>query len=123
MWKKDLKEIATSCPNVVVKVGGIQMPAHGHGFDKRSTPIGSQELCEIMLPYYKEVIEAFGPKRCMFESNFPMDKSSCSYRVLWNMFKRLANALNLSAEDKKWIFHDCAATAYKLNDESYYAKL
>merc|ERR1711964_836472 len=75
---------------------------NGFGFEERPVP--------------------FSPKRCMFESNFPPDKDSCSYRVLWNMFKRVAARKSLSAEDKKWIFHDCAVKTYKL-DEDYFAKL
>ena len=68
-------------------------------------------VVDALGPHVMFGIETFGPERCQFASNFPMDKDSCSYRVLWNMYKRVCAAMNLSAEDKKWIFHDCAATA------------
>lgn len=115
-WKKDIAGVAAACPNVVAKCGGAQMAAAGHGFEKREVPIGSEELCEVMLPYYGAVIDAFGPDRCMFESNFPPDKESCSFLVLFNMFKRVAAAKNLSDAEKRAIFHDTAVRTYRLDD-------
>jgi len=110
-WKAGVADVGKYCPNVVVKCGGVQMSGNGwdYCFVKRETPIGSKELCEIMLPYYSHVIDCFGPQRCKFESNFPVDRNSCSHRVLYNMFKRIAAAKNLSAADKKAIFHDAAS--------------
>merc|ERR1712096_542956 len=106
--------------NVVCKVGGLQQSFYGYGLEKRAVPIGSKELCEMTLPYYGHVIDCFGPKRCMFESNFPPDKEGCSYRVLYNCFKRVAEAKNLSAAGKKDIFHDTALRTYRL-DQDFYA--
>ncbi|MBT5109240.1 MAG: amidohydrolase family protein, partial [Rhodospirillaceae bacterium] len=63
-------------------------------------------------PYYETVIEHFGPGRCMFESNFPVDKISCAYNVLWNAFKRVAK--DYSAGDRAMLFHDTAARIYRL---------
>ena len=62
--------------------------------------MGSEELCELLFPYYQYVIEAFGTERCMFESNFPVDKESISYRTLWNLLKRIAAKLGLSESEK-----------------------
>jgi len=76
--------------------------------------MGSEELCELLLPYYRYVIEAFGPDRCMFESNFPVDKECVSYRTLWNLFKRIAAQLGLSESEKASIFSGTAARAYRL---------
>lgn len=121
-WKKDMSEIAKSCPNVFVKVGGGGMTANGFGFEKNDAPPGSEEVAKALLPYYGHCIDAFGAKRCMFESNFPPDKNSFSSKVCWNAFKRIANAKNCSPEDKKWLFHDTAVKAYRL-DEDFYAKL
>merc|ERR1711871_22566 len=95
-WRKDIEELADSCPNVFCKVGGIQMVINGWGLEKRSVPIGSEELCEMMYPWYSHVIQCFGTHRCMFESNFPVDKDCVSYRTLWNTFKRVATKMNLS---------------------------
>jgi len=113
-WKADLSALAFECPNVVCKVGGIQMPVNGFGFEKRAVPVGSEELCSLTLPFYGHAIDCFGPQRCMFESNFPVDKDCVSYRALWNCFKLIAAAKGLSAEDKRYIFHDTAARVYKL---------
>jgi predicted TIM-barrel fold metal-dependent hydrolase len=81
---------------------------------QRDRPIGSEELVDILLPFYRHAIEAFGPHRCMFESNFPVDKESVSYRTLWNAFKRIAAELRLSDSDKHEIFYGTAARAYRL---------
>ena len=88
-WKLDIAEIAR-CRNVVAKLGGLAMPDNGFGWDKRDRPASSDELVAAQRSYYRHVIECFGPDRCMFESNFPVDKRSISYRVVWNAFKKMA---------------------------------
>ena len=67
-----------------------------------------------MGPYYQACIELFGPQRCMFESNFPVDRVSCSYTVLWNAFKRLSR--NFSDAERAALFHDTAVSVYRLDD-------
>ena len=110
-WKKDMIDLAT-CPNVVVKLGGINRDYNGFGWHEKPTPPTSQELCEATKRYYEIVIEYFGADRCMFESNFPVDKVSCSYAGLWNSFKRVAT--NYSANERAQLFHDTAARVYRL---------
>ena len=110
-WKRDIDALS-SCPNVVAKLGGLAMPINGFGWHKRERPPGSQELAETTARYYLHTIERFGPQRCMFESNFPVDKVSCSYRVLWNSFKRLSAGFSDSEKDA--LFHDTAARTYRL---------
>ncbi|MBI2328508.1 MAG: amidohydrolase family protein [Chloroflexi bacterium] len=110
-WKRGMAALAT-CPNVVMKLGALGMPNRGFGWYQRATPPGSAELAEAMAPYYLWCIEQFGADRCMFESNFPVDKISYSYTVLWNAFKRLAK--DFSAEERAALFHDTAVKAYRL---------
>jgi predicted TIM-barrel fold metal-dependent hydrolase len=110
-WCKDVAELAT-CPNVVAKLGGINMEMNGFGWHERPRPPGSEELAWATRHYYEFTLEKFGADRCMFESNFPVDKASCSYTVLWNSFKRLA--AGYSAADKAKLFHDTAARVYRL---------
>ena len=117
-WQACIDTIA-GCPNAVMKVGGAQQRVgpwepifHMH---KRAEPIGSEELCELLFPYYRHVIEAFGPDRCMFESNFPVDKECVSYRTLWNTFKRIAAKARLSESEKQQMFSGTAARAYRLS--------
>jgi len=110
-WRAHIGELAT-CPNVVAKLGGINMEMNGFGWHERSRPPGSQELADATRRYYEFTIEKFGADRCMFESNFPVDKASCSYTVLWNSFKRLTAAC--SAAEKANLFHDTAARVYRL---------
>jgi len=110
-WRKYISELAT-CPNVVAKLGGINMEINGFGWHERPRPPGSQELADATRHYYEFTIEKFGADRCMFESNFPVDKASCSYTVLWNSFKRLTSGA--SAAEKATLFHDTAARVYRL---------
>ena len=110
-WKQSITAVA-ACPNVVVKVGGLVMPVCGFDWHERPMPTTSRELAQSTAPYYLHCIEQFGPDRCMFESNFPVDKIACSYTVLWNAFKRLAH--DFSSSDQSALFHDTAARVYQL---------
>lgn len=103
---------AARCANVVVKVGGLGQPNPAVGLNLRSTPPTSVELAEALTPYVAPVIDAFGPERCMFESNFPVDKASFSYGIMWNAFKRLA--ARYSPEERAALFYGTAARVYRL---------
>ncbi|MCS5607583.1 MAG: amidohydrolase, partial [Alphaproteobacteria bacterium] len=92
--------------------GGINMELNGFGWHEQERPPTSQELMEATRPYYEFTIEQFGPDRCMFESNFPVDMCTCSYNVLWNSFKRLTE--NYSADEKAKLFHDTATRIYRI---------
>ena len=110
-WRTDIAALA-ECPNVFAKLGGINMPINGFGWHKTVKPPGSDDLVAATGDYYRHTIECFGPDRCMFESNFPVDKASCSYAVLWNAFKKIA--IGFSAGEKAAMFHDTAARVYRL---------
>ena len=112
-WQLYMKDLA-QCPNVVVKLGGINMEPNGYGWHERKLPPTSTELAEATRPWYEYAWEHFGPNRCMFESNFPVDKISVSYPVLWNAFKRIA--AGFSATEKTQLFHDTAVEVYRLMD-------
>ena len=111
-WKRRMQELA-ALPNVVVKVGGLTMYVSGFDFHHRPKPPGSEELAKTWRPYVETCIEAFGPSRCMFESNFPVDKGMCSYPVLWNALKRLA--AGAGADEKTALFSGTAMRVYKLD--------
>src|SRR5687767_9699738 len=102
-WKGAIRAVA-DCPNVVAKLGGLVMPLNGFGFHKQEPKATSAELADATRDWYLHAIDCFGPGRCMFESNFPVDKVSASYDVLWNSFKRIA--AGFSAADKAALFHD-----------------
>lgn len=110
-WRPAIEELA-SCPNVRVKLGGLAMSMAGFGWHKRKVPPDSAELAEAMAPYFQTCIDAFGPDRCMFESNFPVDKVSCSYTTLWNAFKRVAR--EYSEPERAALVHDTAVRTYRL---------
>ena len=112
-WKKDIGELA-KCPNVNVKLGGIGMTSFGFDFHERDVPPSSEELAAAWRQYIEPCIEAFGPDRCMFESNFPPDKQSCGYTELWNAFKRIT--AGASAAEKKALYSGTAARVYRLTD-------
>ena len=88
------------------------MPRSGFGWEARAVPPTSAELAEAVAPYYLTCIEQFGPNRCMFESNFPVDKLSYSYGVVWNSFKRMSQSF--SAAERAALFHDTAVRGYRL---------
>lgn len=111
VWKRGIAELST-CPNVVVKLGGLGMPRCGFGWHERPKPPTSEELAKAWAPYYLFCIEKFGADRCMFESNFPVDKISCSYTVLWNAFKRIARGF--SPAERAALFRGTAMRAYRL---------
>jgi len=111
LWRAGMKELAT-CSNVSVKLGGLGMTAFGFGFEHRPVPPGSQELAETWSPFVETAIALFGPDRCMFESNFPVDGQSCGYGSLWNAFKRMT-ALMPQGE-RTSLFSDTARRVYGL---------
>jgi L-fuconolactonase len=110
-WRHGIDELA-ACPNIVIKLGGLCMPLNGFGWHQRKTPPGSVELMEALQPWFSYCIDKFGIERCLFESNFPVDKISCSYTVLWNAFKRIA--VSYSAVDQDALLHDNALRIYDL---------
>jgi L-fuconolactonase len=110
-WRRGIAAVA-ACPNVHLKLGGIGMPRLGFDWHERSTPIGSEELAQAIAPLMTYCIEQLGPDRCMFESNFPVDKVSFSHHVLFNAFKRLSQGY--AAAERAALFHDTAVRAYRV---------
>jgi len=110
-WKAGIERVAKA-GNVHVKLGGVGMPINGFGFQTRAAPPSSEELATAWRPYIETCVEAFGPARAMFESNFPVDKVTASYKTYWNAFKRLA--AGAGAGEKADMFHDTAKRFYRL---------
>lgn len=110
-WQVEVAELA-KCENVVAKLGGLAMMINGWGWDTRETPATSDEIVAAHEAYYLHSIDCFGPARCMFESNFPVDKASVSYGVLWNAFKKIAS--RFSDEEQSLMFYGTAKTTYGL---------
>ena len=111
-WRSGVAAVA-ACPNVNMKLGGVGMPRNGFDWHQRDQPIGSEELADSMAPLMDYCIDQFGPSRCMFESNFPVDKISYSYNVMYNAFKRLSKGY--SANERAAMFHDTAARVYRID--------
>jgi predicted TIM-barrel fold metal-dependent hydrolase len=111
-WRSGIAAVA-QCPNVNIKLGGIGMPRTGFDWHAREKPIGSEELAQAMAPFMSYCIEQFGPDRCLFESNFPVDKVAYSHHVLYNAFKRLSQGY--SAAERAAMFHDTAARVYRID--------
>jgi predicted TIM-barrel fold metal-dependent hydrolase len=111
-WTTDIADIAT-CENVVAKIGGLAMPDNGFGWHTAERPPTSDEFIEAQGRYYLHTIEQFGPERCMFESNFPVDRYSLSYRTVWNAFKKLV--ADFSADERDDMLRGTAARVYRLS--------
>ncbi|MEQ9434272.1 amidohydrolase family protein [Hyphomonas sp.] len=114
-WSRQISKLS-ECDNVHVKLGGINMMRHGFGWHKRPLPPTSDELVDRTGRYYLHTINCFGPQRCMFESNFPMDKISCSYHVLWNAFKKMT--ASMSNSDRSLLFQETAERLYNIAPDS-----
>jgi predicted TIM-barrel fold metal-dependent hydrolase len=110
-WSASIKALA-ACPNVVVKLGGMAMRINGWDFHTKAEPPSSEELAAAWKPYVETCIAAFGASRCMFESNFPVDKGSYGYAAFWNACKILAKGA--SAAEKTALFSGTAARFYQL---------
>ena len=111
VWQESIAELAER-DNVFIKIGGLAMPINGWGWHKRELPANSDEFIESHGRYYLHAIKCFGVERCMFESNFPVDKRSISYPVLWNGFKKIVE--DFSTEEKEYLFYKTAAEFYSL---------
>jgi L-fuconolactonase len=111
-WKAGMTELAT-CQNVVVKLGGIMMRLAAYNYRALPAPPSSAELAAYWRPYIETCIELFGPDRCMFESNFPVEKMGIGWTALWNAFKRLT--AGASVEEKLALFSGTARRAYRLD--------
>ena len=110
-WREALRPLG-ALPNVHLKFGGLAMPVFGFGWRKRESPPDSELLAQAWRPYFEVCLETFGPGRCMFESNFPMDRTGCTYGSLWNAFKRLAAPL--CADERALLLHGTARRVYRL---------
>lgn len=110
-WQRGISDMA-ECDNVVVKIGGLAMPVNGFGWEGHSRPPSSDEVVEAHRDYYRHTIDAFGPSRCMFESNFPVDKLSLPYAIYWNAMKKIAAEYSTSEQHE--LFYGTAARVYRV---------
>ena len=111
-WRHDIADIAR-CENVVAKIGGLAMPDNGFGWDTAARPATSDEFIAAQARYYLHTIESFGPERCMFESNFPVDRWSLSYRTFWNACKKMT--VGFTAAERDAMFRGTATRVYRLD--------
>jgi L-fuconolactonase len=111
-WRSTMTEVA-ACANVTLKLGGMMMRLAAYDYNALPAPPTSTELAAFWRPYIEPCIEAFGAQRCMFESNFPVDKMGIGYRALWNAFKRIA--AGASPEEKVALFSGTARRVYRLD--------
>ena len=111
-WTRDIEDLA-ACPNVVAKLGGLAMPDNGFGWDRAQRPPTSDEVVASQRRYYLHVIEQFGPDRCMFESNFPVDRLSMPYRTFWNAAKKMI--AHFSQGERDAMLRGTAARVYRLD--------
>jgi predicted TIM-barrel fold metal-dependent hydrolase len=110
-WSKGIAAIA-DYPNVVIKLGGAGSARSGYDWHQRLVKPSSEELTVVLKPYLEWCIEKFGVERCMFESNFPVEKLANSYVIVWNAFKKLTQ--NYSPDERAALFHDTACRVYRI---------
>ena len=112
-WRTSIRELA-KCENVVVKLGGLAMPFCMMPGEGPTESVPSEQLADMWRPYVETCIDAFGPQRAMFESNYPVDKWAGSYATLWNALKRLASGA--SDDEKRALFAGTAARVYRVEN-------
>ena len=110
-WRNGIEAVGAA-PNIIMKLGGIGMPRIGFDWHTRETPVGSEEIADSVGDWMRHCLDQFGPDRCMFESNFPVDKVSFSYHVMYNAFKRLS--AGYTASERAAAFHDTAVRVYRI---------
>ena len=111
-WRASMRLVA-ACPNVVLKVGGIGMDVYfATGWAAADVPPSSEEVAEYWGDDVRFCIDTFGPDRCMFESNFPVDRQALTYPVLWNALQIMAAGYNDAEQDA--LFSGTATRAYRL---------
>ena len=110
-WQKDIKELSQH-ENVYAKLGGLAMPVNGFGFHLQDKPPTSDDFIFSQKAFYETALENFSPARCMFESNFPVDKLSLSYSIYWNAMKRIAS--EFSDDEQHELFYGTASRVYKV---------
>jgi predicted TIM-barrel fold metal-dependent hydrolase len=112
-WSRGIAELG-NCHNVAVKLGGVGSLRSGYDWHRRAAKPSSSELAEVLRPYFEHCIESVGVDRCMFESNFPVEKASNSYVNLWNAFKRITERYTPS--ERAALLHDTAARIYRMSE-------
>lgn len=110
-WRTRIAALA-ACENVAIKLSGVGAEVPGFGWFKAALAPGSVEVAAAIEPYITEAIDAFSPSRCMFASNFPVDKASFSYGTLWNAYKLVARRYSLT--EQQALFHGNAIRIYRL---------
>jgi L-fuconolactonase len=110
-WAEGVRAVARM-PNACMKLGGLGMRFSGFEFHRQAVAPSSDALAKAWHPYIETCIEAFGADRCLFESNFPADKGTCSYHVLWNTFKKLGRGLSVA--ERSALFHGTAQRVYRI---------
>jgi L-fuconolactonase len=111
LWSSGIVQLA-KCPNVVLKLGGFGSTRSGYDWHERGVKPSSIELAKILQPYFEHCVEKFGVDRCMFESNFPVEKLANTYVNLWNAFKRMTESYTIA--ERAALFHDTAARVYRI---------
>jgi L-fuconolactonase len=112
VWKAGVTELAR-CPNVVMKLGGMMMRLAAYDYRTEPAPPSSEKLASLWRPYIEPCIELFGADRCLYESNFPVDKMGIGWAPLWNALKRTAGGA--SAGEKRALFSGTARRVYRID--------
>jgi predicted TIM-barrel fold metal-dependent hydrolase len=97
-WRAGMVRLA-ACPNVVAKLSGLGTFIH------RNDPA---HVAEVL----RETVGIFGAGRCLFGSNFPIEKLWTSYAALVEAYRRAASAL--AERDQQSIFHGAAMRVYRI---------
>ena len=113
-WRDNITALSRM-PNVSIKIGGLGFPWFLTD-EVSATLVDSDSIAAYWRPEILHCIESFGPDRCMFESDFPVDGRLCDYVTLWNAFKKASTDLDPTERDA--VFRGTAARIYRIDTET-----
>ncbi|WP_078900998.1 amidohydrolase family protein [Actinacidiphila yeochonensis] len=110
-WRASIRRLAER-PNVVCKLGGLMSRAAEFDYRTAAEPPSSELLARLWGPWITTCVEEFGAERCLYESNFPVDRMGTTYSTLWNTFKRISSGA--SADERAALFAGTARRVYRI---------
>lgn len=97
-WRRGLEAVA-AFPNVSLKISGLGRP-------------GLAWTLEANGPVIRDAIAIFGATRCMFASNYPVDRLAAPFMTIYDGFR--AAVADRPAAERRMLFHDNAVRIYRL---------
>jgi predicted TIM-barrel fold metal-dependent hydrolase len=100
VWRRGMTTFAERVPNAVLKISALVFISETWALDD-------------LEPIVREAIDIFSPARCMFGSNFPVDRPAVSYPEVWQAYDRFTT--HLSEQERALVFRENARRVYRID--------